>query len=247
MQRYKLSLDNQVGTTLVELLLATAIMAIIMAGATSLWSAYSKSAKAHDTNEAIASEMTEAMVNITRSWNVRTRPPGYTASYTAANKGFTLLDANGQPCTSKCTQLVMNVTRSSGARENITFQTLCQSPGKVTAVDRLNALNFSSLMASNCMVCRPGLLPRVRVTSDVSAAASRTFPHNGTPSPSSFRITSMLGMTMCFAQSATGPIAIDQRAYLLDPKASTDTLLDSQKTSVLPFDNFGNVRLESNL
>ena len=57
----------------------------------------------------------------------------------------------------------------------------------------------------------------------------------------------MLGMTMCFAQSGTGPIAIDQRAYLLDPKASNDTLLDSQKTSVLPFDNFGNVRLESNL
>jgi Tfp pilus assembly protein PilV len=247
MQRYRRNLGNQVGMTLVELLLATVIMAMIVAGSTRLWTTYSKAAKAHDTNEAIASEMTEAMVNLTRSWNVRTRPPGYTTSYTAANKGFTLLDADGQPCTSQCTQLVMNVTRSSGASENITIQTICQKPGKVTALDRLNGLSFSHLMASNCVVCGPGLLPRVRVTSDLSATANRTFPHNGASSPSSFRINSMLGMTMCFAQSGTGPIAIDQRAYLLDPKASTDALLDSKKTSVLPFDNFGNVRLESNL
>ncbi len=246
MQRYKPKLNSQVGTTLVELLIASMIMGIVVAGATSLWADYSKAAKAHETHEAIATEMAEAMVNITRSWSVRTRPPGYTGSYTAANKGFTLLDASGRPCTSGCTQLVMNVTRSSGASENITFQTLCRSPGIVTALSRLNALSFSSVMASNCLVCGPGLLPRVRVTSDLNAAANRTFPHNGTPW-SSFHINSMLGMTMCFAQSGTGPIVIDQRGYLLDPQALTDTLLDSRKTSVLPFDNFGNVRLESTL
>jgi len=245
MSRFSLAPSQQSGTTLVETMIALVIMTIIMAGAFGLWRSYNRAAKSHEATESLGAEMTEVTSTLLRSWVVRTRPPGFTGSYTATQKGFSLFDAVSKPCTTRCTKLVIDITKSSGATERITIDNQCLAPGAVTGLSRLTALNIGAAMSGNCLICKPGKLPVVTFTSKTNAASDRRFPHNGAQSAATFRLTDMLGMSVCFEQTGIAPLVIDQRAYALNLDLEGDVLKTTQRTVIMPFDNFGNVRLEA--
>ena len=245
MSRSNVIHSNESGTTLIETMIALVILAAIMAGASGLWRSYNRAAKSHDAAESLGAEMTELTSTLQRFWIVRTRPPGFTGSYTATNPGFSLFDAASKPCTTGCTKLVIGITKSSGATEQITINSQCLAPGPVTGLSRLSALNIAATMSGNCLICTPGKVPVVTFTSNSNPASNRRFPHNGAKSAATFRLTEMLGMSVCFDQTGIAPLVLDQRAYALNLDLEVDALKATQRTTIMPFDNFGNVRLES--
>jgi hypothetical protein len=116
------------------------------------------------------------------------------------------------------------------------------SPGTINAQAQFTALNFGTAMPNGCKVCPAGQMPIVTV------AGNRTvrFPHNGSSGGSAFKINGILGFNACFTQTGTNPLMVAVTSVFLSQSKTAGALSNFQRSIILPYTNFANMKMNAN-
>jgi type II secretory pathway pseudopilin PulG len=228
-----LNRNSQLGMTIIELVMATGIVAIIMYAAISFFISVNRSKAQESLRADVKSEVEEFLNSLRIGWNAR-------ASYS-------LLSQSNAPCTTNCPSLKLTVAHGmAGTLETKTYTSGCVSPGSINAMTRFNTLNFGTAMPNGCMACPQGLMPIVTVTSAGAVNRIVRFPHNGSNSASSFRINGILGFNACFTQSGTSPLMVAFTSVFLSPSQKAGALSVLERSIILPYTNFANMKMNAN-
>jgi hypothetical protein len=244
--------------TLIELLIATALGGFVLYAAIMIMSNLKNSSLNSERRQTALTETSELLNSIKEAWDARQKPAGYTSNFTAAEKGFTLRNPGGAPCSTNCSRLDIPVPRANGIVDTVTVQSSCLNYGAINGQFILSKLNFNAaLTGGGCTRCGAGTIPIVTISQTIPKL-TRRYPHNGEVSMNTFAINGLIGFNSCFTQTGTQPLKIVVTAVALPDNEGGSTLsLDNgslealhlkafSRSLMLPFNNFANVRVNSN-
>ena len=213
--------------------MATGIVSIVMYAAISFFMNVNRSKAQESLRADVKSEVEEFLNSLRLGWNARTT--------------YNLLSQSNAPCATNCPTLTLTVAHGmAGTLETKTFISSCVSPGSINALTQFNTLNFSTAMPNGCMVCPRGQMPIVTVSSAGAVNRIVRFPHNGSNSPSSFRINGILGFNACFTQSGSNPLIVAVTSLFSSPGQSAGGLSNLGRSIILPYTNFANMKMNAN-